>query len=235
VVHKVSAVGPAEAALIPETIAFSDFSLSEIRKADERAKEEKRRESVLAHVRLKAARFPNDPYALYLLGQFENASGNRAKAEAAADRLLALQPSHVGGLVLKSMLLSDEATGVTGSARAQLAEKARALAVAANKADPDNALTYIAFYKSYPAEGVAAPADAVNALATAVDKLPGNTNVRLMFVDELSNENRYAEAMIALSPIANDPHDSPMRQAARQRMAQLRAKAEAKGGIASRS
>jgi predicted Zn-dependent protease len=122
---------------------------------------------------------------------------------------------------------------MSGSARAQEAEKARALAVAANKSDPDNPLTYVAFYKTYPAAGAAAPANAVDALATAVEKLPSNENVRLMFVDELVKENRYAEAMFALSPIANDPHDSPMRQAARERMAQLKAKAEAKSAAKS--
>jgi hypothetical protein len=138
-------------------------------------------------------------------------------------------------MVLKSMLLSDKATAMAGAARAQEAERARALAVAANKSDPDNPLTYIAFYKTYPAAGLAAPTDAVNALATAVEKLPSNENVRLMFVNELVNESRYAEAMFALSPIANDPHDSPMRQAARERMAQLKAKAEAKAATTTKS
>lgn len=235
VIQKVSPVGAAEAALIPETIAFSDFPLAEVRKAGDREKEEKRREEVLKHVRSKAAQFPNDPYALYLLAQIENAAGNRSEARAAADRLLAVQPSHVGGLALKSMMLSDEAASLSGSARVQAAEQARALAVAANKADPDNPLTYVAFYKTYPAAGVAAPADAVDALATAVEKLPRNETVRLLFVNELANEKRYAEAMIVLAPIANDPHDSPMRQAARERMAELKTKAEAKGATTAKS
>jgi len=141
----------------------------------------------------------------------------------------------VGGLVLKSILLSDAAAALTGNARSQQAEKARALAVAANKADPDNPLTYVAFYKTYPAAGVSAPADALEALATAVQKLPNNTNVRLMLVDELADEQRYSQAMVALAPIANDPHDSPMRQAARERMAQLKAKAEARVATAAKS
>ena len=235
VIQKVSPVDPGEAALIPEVIAFSDFPLTEVRKADERGKEEKHREAVLAHVRATAARFPSDPYALYLLGQVEYAAGNKAQAQAAADRLLAVQPSHVGGLVLKSILLSDAAAALTGNARSQQAEKARALAVAANKADPDNPLTYVAFYKTYPAAGVSAPADALEALATAVQKLPNNTNVRLMLVGELADEQRYSQAMVALAPIANDPHDSPMRQAARERMAQLKAKAEARVATAAKS
>jgi hypothetical protein len=52
--------------------------------------------------------------------------------------------------------------------------------------------------------------------------------VREMLVDELASEGRFAEAMFTLSPIANDPHDSPRRQAAREKMASLKAQGEAK-------
>ena len=36
--------------------------------------------------------------------------------------------------------------------------------------------------------------------------------------------------MFTLSPIANDPHDSPMRQAAREKMAKLKVQADEKAG-----
>ncbi len=228
VVQKVSVVDPAEAELIPETIAFSDFDLAQVRKDSDRQQELKLRERVLAHVRAKAARFPNDPYALYLLAEVENASGNKEAAQIAADRLLTIQPGHVGGMVIKSLLLSDAAAKMTGAARAAKAAQARHLAVVANKADADNALTYVAFYKSFPAAGTPAPASAVDGLAAAVEKLPRNDSVRQMLVDELANEGKFAAAVFTLSPIANDPHDSPMRTAAREKMAQLKARAQAK-------
>lgn len=228
VVEKVSPVGAAEAALIPETIAFNDEDLSSYRKADEREREQKRREQVVNHVRSKASRFPNDPYALFLLGQIENQAGNKQAAATAVDRLLTIQPQHVGGMVLKSMLMSDAATALSGDARIAKATEARHLAMSANKADPDNPLTYVAFYKSYPAAGTPAPASAVEGLAVAVEKLPSDTNVREMLVDEFVREGRFADAVLTLSPIANDPHDSPMRTAAREKMARLKAQVEAK-------
>ena len=64
----------------------------------------------------------------------------------------------------------------------------------------------------------------------AVEKLPANTDVRQMLVDEFASEGRFAEAMFTLSPIANDPHDSPMRQAAREKMTKLRAQADERAG-----
>lgn len=225
VIEKVSPVDPAEAALIPETIAFRDFDLDAFKKPADRETERKRRETILDHVRSKAAQYPNDPYALYLLAEVEGANGSKQAARNAVDRLLALNPSHVGGMIIKSMLMSDEAANLTGEARIEKATEARRLAMAANKADSANPLTFVAFYKSYPAAGEAAPANAVDGLSAAVAQLPRNDTVREMLVDELANEGKLADAMYVLAPLANDPHDSPLRQAAREKMERLKAKA----------
>jgi tetratricopeptide (TPR) repeat protein len=233
VIQKVLPVDPGEAALIPETIGFSDFDMKSIRKPADRDREIEHRQTVLAHTRTKAAQYPNDPYALYLLAEVENANGDKQAAETAADRLLSLEPRNVGGMVIKSMLMSDKAASLSGTARAQRALEARHLAMAANQSDPDNPLTYVAFYKSYAAAGVPAPASAVDGLSAAVEKLPSNENVREMLVDELASEGKFADAEFVLSPIANDPHESPLRQAAREKLATLRAKALAKSGSAS--
>jgi hypothetical protein len=227
VIQKVLPVDPGEAALIPETIAFSDFDMNSIRKPAERDQEREHRQTVLAHTRAKAAQYPNNPYALYLLAEAENANGSKQAAETATDRLLAVEPRHVGGMIIKSMLMSEQAASLTGTARVERALEARHLAMAANQADPDNPFTYVAFYKSYPAAGVSAPASAVDGLSAAVEKLPGNDNVREMLVDEMASEGKFADAEFLLSPIANDPHESPLRQAAREKLATLKAQAAA--------
>ena len=169
---------------------------------------------------------------MILLAQVERQAGNKQAAFAATERLLAVQPSNVSGMVLKSMLMSDAAESLSGDARLKRATEARHLAMAANKAEPDNPLTYVAFYKGYPAAGQLAPGIAVEGLVAAVEKLPSNTNVREMLVDEFTQEGRLADAIAALTPIANDPHDSPMRQAAREKMAQLKTKSEEKSATA---
>lgn len=225
VIERVTEVGPAEAALIPETIAFNDDDLSLYRKAGDRAHEAKRREEVLEHIRAEAARFPNDPYALYLLAQAENSAGNADAAMAATSRLLQVQPQNVGGLVLKSMLLSQQAMKESGAARAATADQALKLAIAANKADADNPLAYVAFYEAFHATGGAVPANAVEGLEAAVEKLPRNTRIRQMLVDELASEHHWRAAMAVLAPLANDPHESPLRQAAREQMEKLKAAA----------
>jgi hypothetical protein len=77
------------------------------------------------------------------------------------------------------------------------------------------------------------PANALAGLIGAVEKLPRDTNLRQALVDELAAERRWREAMIALGPIANDTHDSPLRQAAREQMQKLQAAAAATGQAAS--
>jgi tetratricopeptide (TPR) repeat protein len=226
VIQRVEAVSPAEAALIPDTIAFNDDDLALYRKASNREKERRRRARVLAHIQSQAARFPSDPYALYLLAEAENASGNSSAAEAAVDRLLAVQPRNVRGMVRKSLLLSQSAAKLSGAARQQKATQARQMAMAANQADPNEPLAFVAFYQSYRGAGAPVPRNALEGLEAAVATLPGNTGIRQMLVDEYAAQRRWADAIQALAPIANETHESPLRQAARERMAQLRAELE---------
>ena len=224
ILEKVSDVGAAEAALIPEMIAFSDHDISALRKEADRDREKRKRAAVLKRIETKAAQFINDPAALTLLGQAERTAGNSKAAEQAADRLLALQPSNVDGLVLKSRLLSARAEGLSGGARASVADQARHLAVLANKANQDDPLTYVAYYESVKASGEPVPEDALTALAAAVEKLPANTDIRQELVDELASEQKYALAIRALLPIASSTHDSPLRTAAREQLTKLQAK-----------
>jgi tetratricopeptide (TPR) repeat protein len=224
VIQRETPVSAAEAALIPETIAFNDADVNEYRKASDREIERKKRAEVLGQIRRKAAQYANDPYALYLLGEAEKASGNAGAAEQAVDRLLAVQPSNAGGMSLKSLLVAQRAMTMAGEARLQAAAEARRLAMAANKADPDNPQTYVAFYQGFKATGARVPANAVEGLAVAVEKLPGDSGVRQMLVDEYADEGQYGAAIAMLIPIANDPHESPLRQAAREQLAALQAK-----------
>jgi hypothetical protein len=51
-----------------------------------------------------------------------------------------------------------------------------------------------------------------------------------MLVEEYADEHRWRAAIQTLGPIANDPHESPLRAEAQQRMAQLQARLKAEGG-----
>jgi tetratricopeptide (TPR) repeat protein len=232
VIQSVHPVGAGEAALIPETIAFSDDDLASYRKAGERDHEQHRRDEILQHIREKARLYPADPFALYLLAQAEYSAGHYAQSEAAADRLLALNPSYVRGLVIKSLNVARAAGGLSGAARTAKAEEARTLALKANRGDPNDPLPLLAFYQSFHLAGLMAPAEAVDNLAAVSATLPGNTQIRQLLVDEYVTDRKWKLAIDTLQPIANDPHESPLRTAAREKMARLVAELQKQQGTA---
>jgi len=221
-VRKSRLLSAGEAALIPEVIAFNDSSLGGIRKPGERERQRVRREALLQSVRDKAAAYLSDPFAIYFLAEAENAAGNYPAAEAATDRLLAIQPDQVRALARKSMLLSRRASKLDGAARTAMAGQARAMAVRANKIATDDPLPLLAYYESYRLPGEKAPEAAIEGLMQAVSTLPRDDGVRLTLVNELESDGRYEEAVGWIMPIANDPHESPMRTAAREQLDRLR-------------
>lgn len=224
VIRSTRPLSAAEAALIPEVIAFRDEPLNAYQKPGARERERKQREANLDRIRKKAQLYPDDAFALYFLAEAENAAGNYAQALSAVDRLLALQPNHVRAMARKSMLMSRQASTLQGAARAALAADARNWAVKANHADTIDPLPLLAYYESYRQIGEKAPEQAVEGLMQAVSTLPKNADLRLRLVNELEGSGRYAEAIGWIIPIANDPHDSPMRSAAREQVDRLRQK-----------
>ena len=224
VIHRTRLLSAGEAALIPEVIAFNDDALESYRKTGERERQRKLRDSNLTRIREKAQAFPTDPFALYFLAEAENAAGNYPQAQAAIDRLLAIQPNHVRAMARKSMLLSRQASTLQGAARTAAAAEARTLAVKANRADVDDPLPLVAYYESYRLSGERVPQPAVDGLMQAVSTLPKDDGLRMLLVNQLERDGRYAEAIGWIMTIANDPHESPLRDAAREQLERLRQK-----------
>lgn len=223
-------LSPGEAAAIPTVIALRDDELSLYRKAGAREKESKLRSANLEKIRAQARRFASDPFVLHLLASAEYTAGNYSASEAAADRLLALQPKHARGMALKSLNMARAAGALQGAARTAKAAEARSLATRANRADPDDTLPLLAFYESFRLAGEKPSKEAVNVLAAVVATQPGDTKARQLLVDQLAAESRWALAIDTLRPIANSPHESPRREAAREQLAKLEAELAKAGG-----
>ena len=228
VIERTRLLSQGEAALIGETIAFRDDELSLYRKAGARKREEGLRQSNLERIRAKAARFSNDPYALHLLAESEFAMGELTRSEIAADRLLEVSPNHVRGLARKSLLMSTAAGKLTGAARAAKAREARQLAAKANRVDTDDPMPLLAFYQSFNLSGEKPSPLSVEGLLQAVTRLPRDNGARQLLVDQMARDKRFDEAISWLLPIANSPHESPRRDAAREQREQLEVAKKAK-------
>ncbi|HEX4800170.1 MAG TPA: hypothetical protein VFU91_03230 [Sphingomicrobium sp.] len=223
VVQSVRPLSVGEAALIPEVIAFSDDDLELYDNKGDRDREQARRERNLKRTRETAAQYPNDPFALYFLGESEYGFGNYAQAEAAADRLLTIRPNDVHGLARKAVAMAVLARNLPGVQKAAQLEQARALAGKANHLDAEDPLPLLAYYETFHEAGEKAPQIAVEGLMQVVSTDPSDTQPRELLVDELASQRKWAEAIGWLGPLANNPHDSPVRESARKKMAWLKA------------
>lgn len=223
VIRSKRALSPAEAALVLETISLSDDDVSAYKKASDREKELAMRRANLQRIKDKMRATPNDVFGLGLMADAAAAIDDLATVDDATRRLLALDANDMTGLVRRSLLLSQQAKGLSGPERAAKVAEARQLALKANKIDPDAPMPMVAFYQSFNLAGEAPTANAVLGLTTAMTMLPRDNRVRMLVVDEFARQKKWVAAMNALAPLANSPHDSPLREKARERMAQLRA------------
>ncbi|MEA2998822.1 MAG: hypothetical protein QOK17_655 [Sphingomonadales bacterium] len=231
VIEATRPVSPGEAAMIPAVIAFRDDELSFYRKAGDREHEKHLRDANLEKAHDIARRVPGDPFVHAFVAVAEYSAGNYTAGEAAADRALALDGNNLRALVVKSLSLAHQAGVLSGPARAAKEQEARQLAVRAQKADQNDPLPLFAFYESYHLAGDTPTRQAVDLLAGAVETMPDNTVMRQALVDELAAEKNWAEAIHYLAPIANDPHESPRRAAAKEQLAKLLAELRKERGL----
>ena len=80
-----------------------------------------------------------------------------------------------------------------------------------------------AYFQSFNLSGEKPSAAAVEGLFQVVSMLPRDNGARQLLVDQLARDRRFDEAMGCLLPIANSPHESPRRDAAREQMEKLKA------------
>lgn len=156
---------------------------------------------VAGKVRAVASRFPNDPYALNLLAEAERLAGNRAAAETALDKLLAIAPNHPTGLMQKGKLAVD-ALRTAQSKDAKAWTAARAYLIRANKLAPKDPLILEAFYDSYRLQGVLPPESAQNALYHAMELAPSDDDLRYKVAADFEHRGMIEEAIAVIRPVA---------------------------------
>lgn len=171
----------------------------------ERGIPESEAKALLPALRQAASPFPSDAAVQAVLAKAELMAGNRAEAEAAADRALAAEPANIDALIVKARAYM--AGAAHGDAVAW--REARRRIGAANKVDPDDPEPLILFFKSFVAQGIAPTPNAVTGLLRAFELAPQDRNLRIMVGRHFLFEGKAAEARAALAPVAFDPHAGP--------------------------
>jgi hypothetical protein len=152
-------------------------------------------------VRYIARRFPDDPYALSIQAQAEQAAGNSAAAMALVDRWVALQPSSPDALLWKSKL-EMAALAAAGSKDAAAWEKVRSRLLRINRSAPKNPFILEAYYDSFAAAGTEPPAAAQNALFSAFELLPQSAELRYKVALDFEKRGMVEDAIATIKPAA---------------------------------
>lgn len=154
-----------------------------------------------ATIRTIAARFPSDPFALALVAEAEELAGNIPAATAAADRLLQVAPNDARALMRKGRL-EVAALAANRSTDAGAWAAARTYLTRAIRAAENDPLVHEAYYDSFVAQGVTPPDDAQNALYTAHDLAPSDSELNYKLALDFERRDMIREAIAIIRPDA---------------------------------
>ena len=152
--------------------------------------------------------------ALLVLAEAECRIGNFDACILAADSALVQSPNDHRAVGWKAIALVNQAASAPPSLRADRVAAARALALAANKSDPDALMPLLAYFRSFTDSGETAPEDALVAMLKIIQSTPNAPEPRLLLARELLRQSRDEVAKVIMLPLVNGAWDSPERQQA---------------------
>lgn len=165
-----------------------------------------RRAATAALVRERAARHPDDPFALLQLGHAELHFGDPEIGESVLERLLGMEPDNVEALQLMASRYLSLSRETTGDDAMRLLVRAQSYLRRAYAADGEQYYTLYLLAQvrerapNYPTE---------NDLVTwqmALDRAPQLPGIRLGYASAMMRAGEFEEAIPLLRPLANAPH-----------------------------
>ena len=180
-----------------------------------------RRDDWLRGLRRDAARYPANLDAQLLLAEAECRSGNGTECATAAAKALAIAPGNGDALAWSGSAQTRIALAAPSADRAAMLKSARVTIARANRADSENPLPLLAYYRSFADAGEAVPDVAIEGLMKAADTVPAAPAPRLLLGEALAARGSTAAARSALLPIANGPYGAPEAPPARALLATL--------------
>jgi tetratricopeptide (TPR) repeat protein len=212
--RRLSFVRIAPGAIRTGPIAIRDLRAGEeavmqLRIRSDRGVDEKQAKEVMTEMRRRAAPYPGDPAVQAQLAEAEYDAGNYAEADAAADRAISAEATHLDALIYKAMArmkLAEDSNDATKW------REVRRLIGAANRVDPDHPEPLILFYTSYMRQGIAPTRNAVDGLNRAFELAPQDNSLRMAAAYQYLQDDKADDARAALAPIAFHPHGGETRK-----------------------
>jgi hypothetical protein len=187
--------------------------------------QEAEKPAILEHIRAKAAHFPGDEYAQVVLAEAEvHLGGDRARAQELLKATLAANPNNRRAMLdLAWWELSTK--DLDSAARLESDQRARTLAVKANRlATTDPEALYL-FYATFAHEAAGPSRNAIDALTEAYFNLPQYSPTAQVLANQELRDGKTDMAISILEPIAYSPHAAgPEAQKLRDWIAQMKAR-----------
>ena len=189
-------------------LAPDEEAIMKVRMRSKRGVDKKLAAKVVGDARSVAEKFPSS-YAVQLAlaeaeldqGSYEEA--NLPRAEAAADRALALKPGSVDAMILKGRVLLER-----GKADKALLPAARTWLARAYKEDPEHPAPLFYNYLTHYESGGVIPESALIGLEKAYDMALYDNEIKLVLARQLLAEKKGSLARSILMPYAIEPHES---------------------------
>jgi Flp pilus assembly protein TadD len=177
-------------------------------------------EPLAAKVRKVEAKYPGDPLVEVTLAEAEIDSGHPEASEAAADRALSADPRNTEAMIFKARSIIERGMATKTPDPKRFAQ-GRDWLLKANKIDSEDPEPLVEYYKSYLFEGLPPTKNAIDALHYASNLAPQDPELRLNSAMQYVRDKDLKEARSTLAPIAFNPHDSGMADAARKVIARI--------------
>jgi tetratricopeptide (TPR) repeat protein len=212
----VTSLDPADTAIIMDRLSLMQGA------------NEEQRKKAIANLSAARAKFPASSGTAGLLAQALYEEEDDKAAKTAVDVALALDPKNNHAMLYRGMidmrqLLKDD---VVDPARWKAA---RSYIVKANRANPDDPYPLYRYYKSFTDQGIDVPPVAGDGLAMASSVIPQDFEMRSAYITYLIGQNKLADALTLIKPLANNPHGGGSADYARDMIKRLE-KAISNGG-----
>ncbi len=176
-------------------------------------------------------RYSNQPEPLYELAMAHRWLGSRApqeqqeahtaKAEAAIDQILAINPRHVRGNVIKAEIVMRRLQK-GGERSPERWSAAREYLITANRESSDDPMVLVAWYDSFRLQGRKPSPTARDGLARAFELVPEQPEIRSRFAYDLADQGRFAEAIKLAETLAFNPHGGKQGEVLLERIKAMR-------------
>ncbi len=192
--------------LTPGPVTVSDVSegeaaMMEVRMNSRFGVDAREAQQRVAQARRIAAPYPNDPAVQCALAEAEDDAANPDNSDAAADRLLAVDPKSICGMVFKGRAALMRATKAKAAADDKAWSVARSWFSRANHIEPEDPLPMSLYYTSYRVAQAQPTANAIAALYAAQARAPQDPGLRMLATTQLLRDGNPDEARLMLTPM----------------------------------